>query len=271
MEPPRILTVSVLVLALLTGPGCVEPPPECTTVHSFEWDAPGLYDRLTDDVPWDWIDAPAGPGIAAPQTESFLRFGDARISSIRYSDPDAALRNANIHFGSGDTMARIVVTVPGDDDRPEPLFDALWDALDPSADRESTRQSLLETRADTGHLVSYQAEVDPSIQLESWLAARGGMAAGDESTKQLGVVHIEWDDWRMELRTPWRAWTFEGQEAPHRLQAMPHGAATLLVDARLGWTPSEAVTWMRGQASVRQLPDTGLDAIRSGPIDQVCA
>ena len=42
-------------------------------------------------------------------------------------------------------------------------------------------------------------------------------------TPQLGTVQVLWEDWRLEMRVPWRAWTYNGEKAPHRLQALEPG------------------------------------------------
>lgn len=261
---------AAVLCALLLLAGCMEPVQECRTVHAFGWDAPGLYEALGAGARWPVSNATAGPGLPAPDDEGFDRYGGARVSAVRYSDPGAPLRHATAHFGDPSTLARLVVTVPRDDDRPEPIFEALWDGLDFDADRDAVRETLLATRADTGHLVSYQAEVEPTPDLGAWLEARGGLEAAAEETQQLGAVDLEWEDWRMGLRVPWRAWTYNGEKAPYRLQAMPHGPAMLLVDTTLGWTPSDAAAWMRGHAEEHGLPAAGLDDVERAPVEEVC-
>lgn len=268
-RPAAPALAATLVLSLLLS-GCAEVPPDCVPHHVFRWDGPGVYDALDRDVPWTRTNVSAGPGLPAPDDPGLDAYGAARVSSVRYSDPDAALRNANAHFGDPDTLARLVVTVPREDDRPGPLFDALWDGLRFDADREAVREELLAMRVDTGQLVSYQAEVEPSLDLEAWLEERGGGAAAEETTPSIGVVRLAWDDWRMELRVPWRAWTYGDQEVPHRLQAMPHGPAMLLVDADLGWSTGDASGWLREHLDENGLPTDGVGDVRRGPIEEVC-
>lgn len=252
-----------LLLALVLAAGCVAPE-ACGTLDRFEGDAPGFFEAL-HAVPSEVEDVGPEPGHRLPALEE--QFPHSTLRSIRHADPGGTGRAA-VHFGGPGTPARIEVTVPRDDDRPGPPFDALWGALDFEDDQDAVRASLFSARAEADGLVRYQADVAPRAAVAEHLERLGGVAAADETVPGRGLVRLDWADWSYDVSVMVHDW--RPRDGPVvRVDALPHGPMAVLVPSGLGWTPADAEAWLHGQGTRHGLPVGGVGLTR-GPAESSC-
>lgn len=158
------------------------------------------------------------------------------------------------------------MTVPSGDDRPEPLFDALWDALRFQDDRAAAHAALLASRAKDGETVHYQADVAPRSAVADHLEGLGGVAAAHQTPLPNGTVRLAWTGWTYEVSVMVHDW--RPPEGPvHRVDSMPHGPLAVLVPAGLGWSAADAEAWLRERGAEHGLPTDGvaLERVATAP------